>query len=301
MKNIFDVIIVGGGPAGLSASLILARCLRKIIVFDTHKPRNRFSEKMHGYLSRDGYNPNDFLEEGRKDLLKYGVEIIDAEIIHSTSGELMEVVDEFSNVYYGRKLLIATGLVDTLPPLEGIGPLYGKSVHHCPYCDGYESRNKAIGIYGFGKSGAGMADLLSNWSDDVILLTDGKKITKWDHDRLQVHGIKVDYRRIRRLEGSDGELHGVIFKDGSFLERDKLFFTSSKYQRSHIAEQLNCGFTRKGVVKTDRFQQTNIPGVYVAGDACRDVQLVINAAAEGAKAAVIINKALESEKFEPVI
>lgn len=301
MKKIYDVIIVGGGPAGLSAALILARCLKKIIVFDNNKPRNRSARQMNGYLTRDGVNPMKFLARGRKDLEKYGVRIKSNEIIHASCGELFEVIDEYGNLYYSRKLLIATGLVDTLPDLEGIVEMYGKSVFHCPYCDGYESKDKAIAVYGYGKSGAGLADLLSIWSNDIVLLTDGKRLNSSEHDKLQVHGIKVNSKRISKLEGMDGELRGILFKDGTFLEREVLFFTSSKYQRSHIAEQLKCDFTSKGVVKTDRFQQTNIPGLYVAGDASRDVQLVINAAAEGAKAGVIINKALEAEKFEPVI
>lgn len=297
MSEIYDVIVVGAGPAGLNASLILARSLRKILVFDHGKPRNWKSENIHGFFSRDGCNPHDLLEIGRQQLLDYGVSLIHHKIVDASLQENFVLWDEKGNTYFTKKLLLTTGLRDEIPKLEGIEEFYGKSIHHCPYCDGYEVRGKALAIYGNGKSGAGLAKLMTNWSDDIIYFSDGKRVTETEVNELLAVGVRVENVKIKRLEGEGGALKKIILKDGHEIPREALFFTTHQYQKSTLAEKLACKFTPKGVVKTDRFQQTNVPGLYVAGDASRDVQLVVVAAAEGAKAAVVIDQALHEERL----
>ncbi|WP_242926144.1 NAD(P)/FAD-dependent oxidoreductase [Pontibacter vulgaris] len=293
----YDVIIVGGGPAGLNAAMILGRSRRKVLVFDSGEPRNRWSDSMNGFLSSDGVKPQDFLKKGREELKKYNVKIVEKVVISATysKGEFIVNSDDLK-VYRSRKLLLATGLKDTLPELEGIEPFYGKSVHHCPYCDGWESRDKDIAVYGKDRNGIGTALGLKTWSDSVTLFTDGTdKLRQVDRDLLHRNGVEVCTDAIARLEGEGTQLQRIVLKNGTVRQQQAMFFATGTKQQSDLGNQLGCEFTNKGVIKTRRLQKSNIPGLYVAGDAARDMQLVIVAAAEGARAAVAINMELQLE------
>lgn len=295
MKELYDVIIVGGGPAGLSAALILGRSLRNVLLFDHGKPRNARTRASHGYLSRDGIAPLEFLEISRKQLEPYGIPIIHREIIDAAKEENFRITDEKGEKYYCKKLLIATGLMDCLPRIEGIEKFYGKSVYHCQYCDGYENRKLPMAVYGYGKSGAGLAVSLTNWSDDIILFTDGAALSEKEQLKLEVNKIGVVHEQVAKLDGGE-YLERIVLKNGDSVPRAVMFFTTDQYQRSHIADQLGCDFEKKNVVHTDDFQQTNIPGLYVAGDAAKDMQMIVIAAAEGAKAGIVIDKSLHKEE-----
>jgi thioredoxin reductase len=195
-----------------------------------------------------------------------------------------------------RRLLLATGVVDELPRIEGIQPLYGRSVWHCPYCDGWEAREQPLAAYGRGHDGVELALGLKTWTSDIILFTDGgKPPSREDQGMLRHEGIRWRGERIARLEGTDGQLERVVLASGESIPRHGLFFHTRPRQRSLLATRLGCTFTRKGAVKTRKLEDTGVPGLYVAGDASRDVQFVIVAAAEGAKAALAINKSLRIE------
>ena len=293
----YDVIIVGGGPAGLSAAMVLGRCRRKVVLFDTGKPRNRWSDSMNGFITRDGIKPSDFIKIGRKELNKYGIEVQDHEIVEvDYSAEGFRARDLKGNEYRSKKLLLATGLKDRLPNLPGVEEMYGKSIHHCPYCDGWESRDKPIAAYGKNRQGIGLALSLKTWSNNVMLFTDGtNKLSGPEISQLERNGITINTKKIKRLEGENAQLQQILLADGTTEHREAMFFSTGTEQQCGLGKMLGCEFTSKGVVKTRKLQKTNIKGLFVAGDSARDVQLVIVAAAEGTKAAVAINMELQAE------
>jgi thioredoxin reductase len=296
----WEVIVIGGGPAGLSAALTLGRCRRRVLICDAGRYRNRASKHMHCFLTRDGTPPKEFLQTAREQLRPYeGVEL------RSTTVTAVEKLDDGFDVVLDdgtrarcRKLLLATGVIDELPKLEGIDRFYGVSVHHCPYCDGWEWRDRRIGAYGNGDKGAGLALMLRQWSADVALFTDdGDELTREYRERLARFDVAVHAQRIARLDGDDeGHLQRVVLESGRVIERDALFFNTGQHQRSALAEKLGCEFTERGGVQTHEHEvATCVPGLYVAGDASRDVQLVVVAVAEGTKAGFVINRALLAE------
>ena len=293
-----DVIIVGAGPAGLSAALVLARACRTVLVFDHNQPRNAATAHMHGYLTREGIAPADFRRIARNDLARYesvrleAGEVVEARCIEG--GFQVQLAD--GRTCRSRKLLVATGVVDNVPEVPGLQELYGKSVFHCPFCDGWELRNQGLAVYGRGRRGHGLSMELLGWSRDVVLCPDGPAELDDQHrEELARNGIQIREDRILRLEGRDGQLETVIFEDGPPLPRRGLFFTTGQYQASPLARALGCDFNEKGTVHTGRHETTTVPGLYVAGDASRDVQWVIVAAAEGAEAAFAITQDLIKE------
>lgn len=296
----FDVIVVGGGPAGLSAALVLGRSCRRVLVCDAGNPRNSPSDAMHGFLSRDGMHPGEFLKIARDQLVPYGVELLDTTVTQIDWREAerhfeVRLIDD--TVRHSRKVLLATGVVDHVPALEGIVPLYGKSVHHCPYCDGWEYRGQPTAVYGKGKGGLALALRMRTWTEDVVLCTDGPaELEAAELERLLRHGVRVRSEKIGRLEGTGTQLEAVVFENGDRLLRRAMFFSTGNEQRSHLPTQLGCVVNEKGAVTMDKKQHTNVRGVYVAGDACYDSQYVIIAAGEGAKAAMSLDQELEAEE-----
>jgi thioredoxin reductase len=300
----YDVIIVGAGPAGLSAALILGRCRRRVLVCDSGRPRNAASLAMHGFLTRDGVNPHEFLRLSREQLRQYEtVAIRNCEVTAATcrTDARFEVTIENEERLTGRKLLIATGVLDNLPGIPGFAELYGASVFHCPYCDGWEVRDEPLAVYGRGERGLGLSLELTGWSRDVVLCSDGPaEIDEAGRARLRRCGIEVREERVLRLDGEDGRLTQVVFDAGEPLVRRALFFTTGQTQQSALAISLGCEFNDKGTVRTGKYESTHLSGLYVAGDASRAVQWVIVAAAEGAEAAFAINTDLLTDDLQRI-
>ena len=296
----YDAIIIGGGPAGLSAALVLGRCRRRVLLCDSGHYRNSASAGVHSFFTRDGTPPTEMLGIGRKQLEQYGIELRDCEVTNACfhdDGFLLTLADGTELV--SRKLLLATGVKDRLPDLPGIQDLYGKSVHHCPYCDAWEWRDRPLAVYGRKRHGFALALALLNWSKDIVLVTNGHSgLTVKQKSELARLDIPVRTGLIERLEGADGRLARVLFQGGEALEREALFFSTGQEQCCDLTAKLGCVFTHKGAVRTDLKGDTNVPGLYVAGDAARNVQFVIVAAAEGAKAGVAINGALQAEQLK---
>ena len=298
-----DCIIVGGGPAGLSAALLLGRCRRRILVCDAGNPRNAPAAAIHGFLTRDGVPPHEFREVARTQLAAYrNVELRNVEVVRvacrddQTFGAVLASGEQFS----ARALVLATGVIDELPPLAGLDRLYGKSVFHCPYCDGWEWRDRPLAVYGRGASGMGLAAKLSLWSRDLILCTDGPHELNGEQlAALSKVNIQVMTAPVSRLEGDGDQLRAIQFADGTRLARDAMFMVTHQVQASPLPAQLGCEDYTRRTVPTAEHQKTKVKGLYVVGDASRDVQMVIIAAAEGADAAFSINKYLLSQDLPP--
>ncbi len=298
-----DCLIVGAGPAGLSAALVLGRCRRSVLVCDAGAPRNAASGGLHGFLTRDGVLPYELRRIAREQLRPYGtVEMRDVQVTDAARipvGGFEATLADGTRVR-SRKIVLATGVLDELPDIEGIRRLYGRSVFHCPYCDGWEMRDTPLAVYGRGRRGVGLALKLTLWTHDIVLLTDGPAgLTAKDSARLGDLAVPVREERIVRVEGTnDGLLERIVFVSGPPLARRGLFFNTGQYQRSSIPGKLGCEVTSKGSIRTGKHESTNVPGVYVIGDASRDVQLSVVAASEGAKAAFAINEALLKEHLD---
>lgn len=306
-RQTYDTIIVGGGPAGLSAATALGRCLRRVLVLDNGEYRNAAAQHMWGYLSRDGIPPAQFREIARQQLARYSsvalrhatvraVGIATDNTRGADGGSRFWVELEGGERLIARKLLLATGVVDEIPQIEGIERFYGTSIFHCPYCDGYEVRGQAIAIYGQGYDAAAFTLEMTVWSRDLVLLTDGPgALADEDRDRLRRYGISVREEHLLRLEGTGGQLERIVFDTGAPLPRQVMFFSMRQRQRSPFPAQLGCQFTAQGGVETNEHEATCVPGVYVAGDASKREQYAVVSAAEGALAATAINEALTRE------
>lgn len=297
----FDAIVVGAGPAGLTAGMVLGRCRRKVLVCDSGIYRNARSRGLHFFLTRDGVPPHDFLKMGREELTRYptieyrNLKVTDA---HCKNGRF-EVVFEGGQKEHSRKMLIATGMVDQLPEIPGMKSFYGSSIFHCPYCDGWEVQDFPIAIYGRGEKGKGLSLELTAWSKDLVLCTDGPSdLEENDIQSLTRNGIRMVEDRIERLEGKEGQLEQIIFQNGQIVQRRALFFTLGQHQRSDLPTKLGCEMTEKKAVRTGRHEETGIAGLYIAGDASESVHFAIVAAAEGAQAAFSIHQELLKEDLK---
>jgi thioredoxin reductase len=296
----FDVVVVGGGPAGLSAALMLGRCRRRVLVLDLGEPRNKRSCALHGYLTRDGIAPATLTELGRTELHAYGVQMRAIGVTGAAlSGDHYRVTLGDGSGEDARYLLIATGVVDDLPAIPGFDECYGRSIFHCPYCDGWERRDRPLAAFGPGAAVTGLALGLLTWSADIVACTHGTRLERPFRARLHRNGIIVRTEPIDRIEHTDGAISRLVFASGEPIGREALFFATGQHPQSSLAIGLGCRLTPRGTVKTGTRCDTNVPRLYVAGDASRDAQFVVVAAAEGVRAAVAINQALQREELRP--
>lgn len=299
-RTAYDCIVVGAGPAGLSAALMLGRCRRTVLLCDAGEPRNARAAGLHNYLTRDGIRPTEFLRLAREEVARYpSVEFRQAEVLDATrSPDGFRIVCADGTQLGTRKLLLATGVADELPDIEGLQPLYGISIHHCPYCDGWEWRDQPVAVYGRGEEGLSLALGLTVWTEDLVLCTDGpSNLSAPELQQLSRKGIEIREERIARLEGHQGKLERVVFVGGESLPRRALFVCAGQHQRSGLARKLGCRFTGKGAVATGTCEATDVPGLYVAGDSSKEAQFAVVAAAEGAEAGMAVNKALLKEEL----
>lgn len=295
-----DTVIVGGSSAGLSAALILGRSLRHVVVLDDQKPCNRFTHASHGFLTRDGTPPSDLLRIAREQLGPYptvSLRTATAERIDK-AGAGFTIASSDGSRLEARTVLLATGLTDHLPALAGVEPLWGKSVFHCPYCDGYEFRGKTIAVYGESEDALHQVYLLRNLTPHVTLCAGAGWVpSASQRDVLARHGIPVIERAIAMLESTGTDLNAVRFADGTALACDALFIRPRTAHRTPFAHNLGCEVNEQGIVRVDLRGHTSVEGVYAAGDLASPIRSVAIAVAQGAAAAYGINADLVHQDF----
>jgi thioredoxin reductase len=293
-----DVAIVGGSSAGLSAALILGRSLRKIVVVDDQKPCNRFSHASHGFLTRDGTSPSELLHIAHDQLRRYpSVTIKAATVLRIERIDAgFRLTNSDGSSLEARRVLLATGLKDELPPLDGIEALWSTSVFHCPYCDGFEIRDQAVAVYGAGEESLHQVMLLRNLTANLTLcIGEGWQLTPPQREKLARHGIQVVEKAITALESDDGQLAAIRFADGTRLNFNAMFVRPKTTHRTTFAHDLGCQVNENDVVQVDLRGRTSVQGIYAAGDLSSPIRSVAVAVAQGAAAGYGINADLVSE------
>jgi thioredoxin reductase len=287
-----DAVVVGGGPAGLSAALALGRARRRVLVLDTGRPANIASSAIGGLLGHRGVAPVELRRAGREQLVELPtVEVRDAAVVDADVGsERLGVRLGDGSELRTRALVLAHGLSYEPPALPGIEPLWGRSVFHCPFCDGWEVRDRALAVHGNGPDVVRSALVVSGWSSDVVLLTDGPaRLGNGGRELLAAAGVRVREEPVRRLTGHDGRLDRIEFASGPAEERDALFVRTRREQPNGLAAALGCELTAGGTIVTDGDGRTAVAGVYAAGDAATErLRSVAVAIGTGSRAALAV-------------
>jgi thioredoxin reductase len=287
-QPVLDAVIVGGGPAGLSAALVLGRARKRVLVLDTGRPANAASaHAIGGLLSQAGVSPAELRRSGREQLAEFpNVEIRESEVLDAgplDDGLAVRLDGGFART---RALVLAHGLRYDPPPLPGVRALWGHTVFHCPFCDGWEVRDRPLAFHGDGRSAARSALVLSGWSNDVVLLTDGPARLNGEREVLEAAGVRIREEPIRELVGAGGRLERIEFAAGPAEEREALFVRTRREQPNGLAEALGATLTEGGTIETDVDGRTGVPGVYAAGDAATDhSRSVANAVGTGSRVA----------------
>ncbi len=298
---LLDCVIVGGGPAGLNASLVLARAKKNIVLFDEDKPRNAVTYESHGFITRDRIKPSEFKRLAREDLKEYpSLEIRNQRVtaIQKEDGAFLVQTGDGDH-YRSRKVILATGLTEVLPDIEGIHEFYGTSLFSCPFCDGWELRDRPLVVVAEDERAMHGVKLIANWSKDLVVCTNGKTpFTAEQKALLSKKNIRIIDNEIESFQGDKGQLEKIRFKEGEELEREGGFVASELKQASSLIESLGCSLNTMGGIETDDFGRTEVEGVYACGDNAlvAPAQLVI-AASEGSRTAIGVVADLVNEDF----
>ncbi|MEV4774461.1 NAD(P)/FAD-dependent oxidoreductase [Microbacterium sp. LWH12-1.2] len=288
-----DVIIIGGGAAGLSAGLVLARAQVDVLLIDSGEQRNAPAPHMHGFVSRDGLSPAEFLAAGGDELARYGASVRHADVTRidrESDGTFVVSTDGSSEK--ARAILIATGLVDELPDLPGVRERWGTLVHHCPYCHGHEVLGRNIAVVGgvIREMSIKQAALLRSYSDRVSFITNGIELSETERHRLASFGVQVVDETVSHLTGDDGGLDGIALTDGEVVDCDAVFIAPRQRPRDGLPRTLGCDVDdTSGLIRTDGFGHTSVPGIWAAGNVVTPTAQVITAAGAGSAAAIAIN------------
>jgi thioredoxin reductase len=292
-----EAAIIGGGPAGLSAALVLGRCRRNVVVFDDGNYRNRDAKRVRGFLTRDhvATSPEDLRALGRADLERYPtVRVVREAIVEvKRTGAAFALLTASGEQVDARAVLLATGFRDTLPAIGGALELHGELVAPCPYCDAYEVRDQPLAAFSHPDDrGARFANLIAGWSSDVVFCSERRpQLSDAQRARLASRGIRVEHREVRSVE-RDGDGIRLVFSEGETLWRRMMFYHLGGHPASNLAAHLGAELSEHASVLVDRHQASSVPGLFVAGDATKDVLQAVVAAGEGSGAGVSINEYL---------
>ena len=296
----FDVIIIGGSYAGLSAAMALGRSLRHVLIIDSGLPCNRQTPHSHNFLTQDGAAPGELSEKAKTQVLKYstvhfiedkaakGVKTDQGFQIHTKSGKQFDA----------QKVILATGIKDVMPEIKGLSDCWGISVVHCPYCHGFEIKNKKTGIIANGERAYHLAPMVKNLTDDLTILTNGK--ADFDSEQLskfRKNNIRIIEKEIIEIEHDNGYIKHVVFKDNSKEHFEATYAALPFEQHSDIPESMGCELNEQGYIQVDMMYKTTIEGVFACGDNCTRIRSVANAVASGNMVGAIINMELSNEHF----
>lgn len=298
--NDFEVIVIGGSYAGLSAAMSLGRSLRRVLVLDGGQPCNRQTPHSHNFLTQDGQTPAEIALAGKEQVLKYNT-------VHFRNGFAagaqktengFELITSAGELFTAGKLIFATGLKDIMPDIDGFAECWGISILHCPYCHGYEVRHEKTGIFGNGAIGFEFARMISNWTNDLTIFTNGEAtFSPEESEKLKQHDIRVVETAIGLIEHESGRIQNVVLRDGTKVALKAIYARPAFVQHSDIPAGLGCELTEHGLLKVDVFQKTTVPGIYAAGDNSNLARSVALSVSAGSMTGAMINRSLIEEGF----
>ena len=296
MKDSYDAGVVGGGPAGLTAALWIARYLHDVVLIDSGDPRNWKTRGVNGFLGESGIKPAQLRGYGRAECEKYGVRLIDDTVETATNknSDVFSLTLKGGEVISARRVLLAIGVKDVWPDIEGLDRCYGETVHVCPDCDGYESRDKQIAVVGTARKAVGMALALTTWTNRIVICTNGEPagMNEGECAQLGTLNIPVIEARIKRVVSEGENISALEMEDGMQLDCDRLYFAIGQYPADDLGAQLKCKRDESGLIVVDEHYHTSVKNVYAAGDIVPGPQLAIQAASDGAIAATALHHSL---------
>jgi thioredoxin reductase len=296
----FDVIIIGGSYSGLSAALALGRALRRVLVIDSGEPCNRNTPHSHNFITHDGAVPSQIARDAKKQVMKYETVFFHNDVVlhgrREAAGFILET--EGAKTFYASKLICASGIRDLMPDVAGLDACWGKTVLHCPYCHGYEVRDRQTAILGNGEYAVDFTKLIFNWTKDLTLLTNGpSSLSKEQETLILKNNIRIIQQKVVAIEHQNGQMERIVFSDGSGIPMQAVYTKLPFEQHSQLPQQLGCELTVTGHLKVDGSQKTNVHGLFACGDNSHMMRSVSIAAAAGTMAGMMVNKELVEESF----
>lgn len=306
MHEVYDIGIVGGGPAGLTAAIFAARYLHTVVLIDSGDPRNWETRGINGFLGMPQAKPAELRASGRNEARRYGALLVDDRVDRVTrhSHEIFELTTHGGDAIRARRVLLAIGFRDIWPDIPGLERVYGETAHVCPDCDGYECLDKKTVVIGNGRKAVGMALNLTTWTDQIIICTNGEPADMDEPEycmKLDALNIPVLTQRVLSVKGSRGQVQCLELEDGMSLDAERIFFAIGQYPADDLGVQLGCKRDDEGHIVVDEHYHTSVRNVFAAGDVVPGAQLAITAASDGAIAALAMHKSLvpPARRLEP--